>query len=1117
MKRQKILQLLNLGTFRKSSEGRQTYKFVFVLLALACLQFAVFSSTQAQTETREKILIVTTDEINGVGIPSSANKPLGDQYNKTVVDEFEQHAGNAETKIEHTLNDGNSPAADFYKGYDIVIINSVFATIDEADRDAIETAILNKDSNVFVLFIDSCSVCSAENRSWLVELVNANAKNFQVNTGQNSDGFTSFPLNTTSSYAKSFEGLNPMYGGYYTPFTNVPVNLILYKKDSADLPTEGTGEAMAVLLPLDEAKGSCMFATYDGTMFHDDPNAYTKNQGRIAPTFLAAARGGSCFAKVKQADLSVAVVDPPPVDEKGAADYTITVTNNGPDAASNTQVQVDLPTGFALVTKPDSCSETSSRVLTCSLGEIASGNSQEIKLNGTVNEGTGGQTLTIKASVSSDVNDPALGNNTAEEDTLVNSVAPPAEESTCTCTSQTVSDSSVSTEAGLLGKEISIYTLDNGSLEDSVPEADLVTQAGVAYGNPQTTADRFGNPTGALYFDGQTYIQTNEDSNFVPLTFSVWFRADDISGARSVVDSDVSGKYGHSLIIGYDPQNGGPKEGDGTLDVQYHDGFWNTDIKIDQGKWYHVAVVYETDKIKLYLGSQTEEMKLYGEEVYNRGTFGDGDKFRFGRHNSGDPQWFKGAMDDIRFYDQALTVEQLQEISDCTCLEPAVPDTNFVCPLNSAGDVHITTPDGLVYDFQERNDFILSRSTNSNTVMLQARQEPWPLHPNRAVAVNAAIAMNVSGDILEFYLKPQLTFYVNGNEASLPASQDTLTLSNGGAVIPTKGNMSNDFTIFWPGNHTASRVRIYPNSHMDACIKNLDDSLTYEGLLGNLDGVRGNDVHFRDGETAQNPPIKGEPLNQFGDSWIPREGESLFHTPYPVASNPVLRNVLAKGMRQGTDIDSLDVLTINDFDPAARAEAEAKCTNAGVTGSLALYQCTYDLLATESETFIEGALSFQESIAGIPDEYFASATDFQGLPVPVAGAAPSGEGCYWQSNVTGEWEFQEGLTFEQCYEQDSCSGGLGQSGGGCYKWAEGPDADPSPWENTEAAPDAPVSDDEEQPVDEPVAPTEPTEEPSDKGGPLSGICASATILPMALGMVGGWGMLNGRRRKKRNG
>ena len=201
---------------------------------------------------------------------------------------------------------------------------------------------------------------------------------------------------------------------------------------------------------------------------------------------------------------------------------------------------------------------------------------------------------------------------------------------------------------------VSIYPLDNGQANDQLNH----TQAGQING-AVPTADRYGVPNGALLFDGvDDFVQTNEDSNFKPLTFSVWFRADDISREHSIVDSDVGGKYGHSLIIGYDdPGNRDDTPRDGSLDVQYHNGFWDTGRRITPGQWYHAFVTYG-DEMKLYLDGA-----LVARQPYTGSQF-DGSTFRFGRHNEGDPQWFKGAIDDVRFYNQELSAEVIEQISE---------------------------------------------------------------------------------------------------------------------------------------------------------------------------------------------------------------------------------------------------------------------------------------------------------------------------------------------------------------------------------------------------------------------------------------------------------------------
>lgn len=56
--------------------------------------------------------------------------------------------------------------------------------------------------------------------------------------------------------------------------------------------------------------------------------------------------------------------------------------------------------------------------------------------------------------------------------------------------------------------------------------------------------------------------------------------------------------------------------------------------------------------------------------------------------------------------------------------------------------------------------------------------------------------------------------------------------------------------------------------------------------------------------------------------------------------------------------------------------------------------------------------------------------------------------CYWMENVTGRYDWVPATwveSFESCFAMDSCDGGEGQSGGGCYKWAACPTCTRAPW------------------------------------------------------------------------
>lgn len=76
------------------------------------------------------------------------------------------------------------------------------------------------------------------------------------------------------------------------------------------------------------------------------------------------------------------------------------------------------------------------------------------------------------------------------------------------------------------------------------------------------------------------------------------------------------------------------------------------------------------------------------------------------------------------------------------------------------------------------------------------------------------------------------------------------------------------------------------------------------------------------------------------------------------------------------------------------------------------------------------------------------ATETETSAAPAAAPVEAIHQCYWLSNTGEGWvprpEFPDP---DFCYELDSCSGGIGMSGGGCYKWAAGPDEPGMPWDS----------------------------------------------------------------------
>ena len=118
------------------------------------------------------------------------------------------------------------------------------------------------------------------------------------------------------------------------------------------------------------------------------------------------------------ADLSLTISDSPdPVTLGGDLTYTLTATNNGPNAATGVTVTDLLPAGLSAISVTPSqgtCSGLSTA--TCNLGGLASGASATITI---VLRPISVGTLSNSASIAGDQPDPNPGNNEASADTTV--------------------------------------------------------------------------------------------------------------------------------------------------------------------------------------------------------------------------------------------------------------------------------------------------------------------------------------------------------------------------------------------------------------------------------------------------------------------------------------------------------------------------------------------------------------------------------------------------------------------------------------------------------------------------------------------------------------------------
>jgi uncharacterized repeat protein (TIGR01451 family) len=148
----------------------------------------------------------------------------------------------------------------------------------------------------------------------------------------------------------------------------------------------------------------------------------------VDPTDDVASRTTTVTSPSANADLAVTKSDTPdPVPAGSDLTYTIVVTNNGPATALTVTLTDAVPadTTFRSVSTPGAWSCTTPAVggtgtISCTLDSLASGQQSAVTLRVRVDAGaTAGSTITNTASVSSLVNDPVSGNNSATATTTV--------------------------------------------------------------------------------------------------------------------------------------------------------------------------------------------------------------------------------------------------------------------------------------------------------------------------------------------------------------------------------------------------------------------------------------------------------------------------------------------------------------------------------------------------------------------------------------------------------------------------------------------------------------------------------------------------------------------------
>ncbi|MEQ5789840.1 LamG domain-containing protein [Muricauda sp. NFXS6] len=177
----------------------------------------------------------------------------------------------------------------------------------------------------------------------------------------------------------------------------------------------------------------------------------------------------------------------------------------------------------------------------------------------------------------------------------------------------------------------------------------------------KNSIDRFGNPNSARYFDGKS-ASMHATIKGMPsidsrLTISWWYKIKDEPFFKDFMDAGtmialVDTTKAIGLQFGYRAPGYKTKG----LDVWNWGGGTILECQKPQiNQWHHCVYVYDGNEHRFFLDGQS----VSNSEI--KPQTGSPKLLMLGNYPGG-TQFFKGSLDEIRIYDQALTINQILEL-----------------------------------------------------------------------------------------------------------------------------------------------------------------------------------------------------------------------------------------------------------------------------------------------------------------------------------------------------------------------------------------------------------------------------------------------------------------------
>jgi len=275
----------------------------------------------------------------------------------------------------------------------------------------------------------------------------------------------------------------------------------------------------------------------------------------------------------------------------------------------------------------------------------------------------------------------------------------------------------IETRGGLIA-----YYPFNGNADDASGNGNH----GTIHGGATFTEDRFGNPNGAINFDGSDdYVELPNESNFdlTELTIYAIVKVPDHNRRNYVISKGSN--FGNYTIMIHSQTDGNPAQASyahQTLGGNWSAGVTNNPVPLDE--FFHIAVTLTSTTFKSYLNGNPQDTAIPSPPLLNNQNVIIGAL----RHADIPDEFFIGVIDDIRIYNRALSASEIQALYAAsgegykfvsTWGSKGTGDSQFNYPwgiaVDSSGNVYVAEPNNhRIQKFSSSGDFITKWGTEGS-------------------------------------------------------------------------------------------------------------------------------------------------------------------------------------------------------------------------------------------------------------------------------------------------------------------------------------------------------------------------------------------------------------------